>query len=39
MPKEDDARVPLEVCNKRAWGYWGIQEDSALDILREGMLR
>ena len=38
-PKGGDARVPVEVWNKRLWGYWIIQEESYLYILREGMLR
>ena len=38
LSKKDYARVPVEVWNIRAWRYWIIQEDSALDLLMEGML-
>ena len=33
------ARVPVEVCHKRAWGAWIVQVDSALYLLMEVMLR
>ena len=38
-PKGYYSRVLVEVWNKRAWGSCKIQEDSALDLLREGMIR
>ena len=39
MPKGDDTKVLIEVRNKRAWGYQGFQEESALDMIRGGMMR
>ena len=38
-PKGYYSRVLVEVWNKRVWGSCKIQEDSALDLLREGMIR
>ena len=35
IPKGGDARVLVEVWNIRAWVFWIIWEDSALDFLRE----
>ena len=39
IPKGDDARVPVKVWNIREWGSRIIQEDPALDFMREGILR
>ena len=39
ITKGDNARVMEEVWNKRAWVYWIIQEDSALNFPWEGIIR
>ena len=39
VPKGGDEIVLVEVCNISSWLYWIIQEDSVLDLLRNGMLR
>ena len=37
--KGDDTIGPVVLWNKMAWGFWKIQEESALDLLREGIMR
>ena len=38
IPKGDDARIPVELYNKISWEYRGIDEDSAMVHMRDGML-
>ena len=38
IPKGDDARILVELYNKISWGYRGIDEDSEIRHMRDGML-
>ena len=37
--KRDDSRVPIEICDRRAWSYEGEKEIGYINVLMDSMLR